>query len=415
MNKILKQITLLVDEEFENKWLLEKARPSEISEVLKIGCSGYLTTRDVVVEEHLKKAEKNKYQVIEEKYKNEIEEMKTNYEEEREKILKKHKHEIDIYYGGLLEENERLKKLMNDREDKLRKEYDEKEKEVRQDLLKLKDIYSFSENSKKGELGEKNISIRLQKLYPNCEVEDLHKTDDSGDIWIKFPEDNCVILVESKLKKDIKTNDDLEKFKKDIILNTHNVDCGLFVSLLPASIPNLGDMHISIIDHKFVGYITDVFNEPAKLPLMIKVLRYLNKSSINNNLSNNDDLLKYINKFIDKTSSYTNMINNLKKNNDSMMNLVNNNSNMIVEFNTKLQDDIREIDDYLQDNNVRIITEHSYNGATSDIEYTRQKIRHYMKQNNKRPTMKDISKITGFTTFKIAKLGGVNHLVKLSS
>ncbi len=414
MMKQIQKIQLEADMKFKNEWLITKANPSEVSQVLTIGSRVFLETQEIMMEAHLKDTEEEKYGLIEEKNNKELKELKENYENKIETMIKKHIQEIEIHYSGLLDENKNLKDKIYEREDKLRKEYDEKERELRKDLIKFKDIYTFSDNSKKGDVGEKNISIRLQKLYPNSEVKDIHKVDDSGDLWIKYAEDNCTILVESKMKKEIKKGDDLEKFKKDIIENTNNVDCGIFVSLLPASIPKLGDMHLTIINDKYVGYITDVFNEPSKLPLMIKVLRHLNKMSKNNNLSSTSEILKEANKFLDKTLTYTNLIEDLKKSNENMLNLLNNNSKNIIEFESKVKKDIREMDDYLQDNNVRCITEHSYKGILNEIEYVRQKIREYISKHCKHPSMKEITKITGYNSSKISKLGGKNYLIEIS-
>lgn len=421
MSKVFKQITLLVDENYNNEWLLKEAKPSEITEILKIGCTGYTETRNVVINEHLKNAESQKYNLINEKHKeelNELEEkikkMRKEYEEKIDVLIQKHKQEIDIYYSGLMDENRELKNNIHEREDILRKEYYEKEKELRKDLLKFKDIYSFSDNSRKGDIGEKNISIRLQKLFPDAEVRDIHKTDNSGDIWIKFPKDNCVILVESKLKNVIKTVDDIEKFKKDIIQNTYNIDCGLFVSLLPASIPNLGDLYISTINDKYVGYITDVLNEPIKLQLMIKVLRYLNKTSSKEITSNKNELLEQINNFLDKAFSYRNVIQNLKKNNDELTKIINKNSQIISDFYTNITNDITKIDDFLNDNNMRSIAQHSYQGPNNDFDFVRQKIRKYYNEHNTKPLGKNIYDITGFSKSKINKLGGINFLIEES-
>ena len=129
MNKVLKQITLIVDEKFENEWLMNTATPSEISEVLKIGCTGYLGTRDIVIGEHLKNAENEKFKLIEMGYKKEKEDMKERYENKIETLIKRHEQEIEVHYGRLLEENKGLKGQIYEREDKLRKEYDEKGRE----------------------------------------------------------------------------------------------------------------------------------------------------------------------------------------------------------------------------------------------------------------------------------------------
>lgn len=88
---------------------------------------------------------------------------------------------------------------------------------------------------------------------------------------------------------------------------------------------------------------------------------------------------------------------------------------MINELNIKLQNDYRDIDDYLEDNNLRFITENLENSINKDLEHSRQKIREFMKENNKRPTIKDITKITGISISKIRKLGGVNKLIDIAT
>ncbi len=403
-------ILLKMDGRYQFEWLKNEAKPSEVTEVLKLGTICVSETLGIVREEFLRSGVDEKFKIIEEKGKKDLEETIEKYEHKIEIATRKHEEEIEIHYGNLVQENKDLREKIYEREDKLRKEYEDKEREFRQDLLKFKDIYTFSDNNRKGDLGEKNISIRLQKMYTASEVKDIHTTSDSGDIWIRFPEDNCVILVESKLKKDIKTDKDLDKFKDDMIDNKYNVDCGLFVSLLPASIPNLGDMHISMINDKYVGYITDVFNEPTKLPLMIRVLRHLRNSNKKNEIEDKEELIENINKYLDKTLMYENIIKNIKKNNDNILNLVENNAKSIAELNNKLLENMRDMNDYLEDNNLRNVKEHNDKKAINEKEYSRQKIRQFFKQNGKFPSVEEASKITGFTKSKISRLGGISRL-----
>ena len=94
--------------------------------------------------------------------------------------------------------------------------------------------FILGSNEEKGTLGENSILNLLKISYLSGVVEDVSKTAASGDLLFKYKQLKCLIEVKNKNKITI---DDVDKFKRDIQTNKSTINCGIFVTIMSASIP----------------------------------------------------------------------------------------------------------------------------------------------------------------------------------
>jgi len=388
---------------------------------LRIGISNYVSTRDIIIEEHLKGAEKEKYRMIEEKHSKEIDSLRSKYEEEINTIERKHKQDIEIYYGKLLEENRELKISMNERDDKLRHEYDEKEKEVRQDYMKMVEKMSeMKENTNLklktpkeiGKLGENNIKEYLEERYNNAIIEMVGEKDGVADIWITFVEDNSRILIEVKLKGE-NTKKDIEKFENDVIKNykKRNIDSGLYISLRSSNIPKKGDMCIEKLEGGVgVIYITDVIENPIKIEMMIKILRSMSKLKENENIEEKE-LIEKLNKSCDGICMTLNNIKNINSNIEGVYSSI---KLLTDNINNMKEDVIKQysyILNYLDEGGIRYQGEMKESTENWEDKMIKEIIK-YNKSNKGKMKAKDLKEILKIDQKIITESGGMKVLIK---
>lgn len=95
--------------------------------------------------------------------------------------------------------------------------------------------------------GEERIAMTLRHLFPHAEIVPKHADAHSCDLWICCEEDDMIIPVEVKNKRDI-TRSDVDRFKKDVAglmrSNGDSLAGAIFISCRTPNIPGHGSLRL---------------------------------------------------------------------------------------------------------------------------------------------------------------------------
>jgi hypothetical protein len=156
---------------------------------------------------------------------------------------------------------------LDEKMDALRATYEDKLQQERDKVLKYMTV---SENSSvKGQIGEEYTYHQLNLLFPKLQVEDTHLTDARGD-FILHNED-CMMMVEAKQYQKNVPLVEIEKFHRDMQLETNkDVQCGVMISL-DSGICGKEDFHMEFVGGKPVVYLHHTRNQMHHIKLAFKL------------------------------------------------------------------------------------------------------------------------------------------------
>lgn len=277
-----------------NETIFNNIKPNELKQILILGYEMFKLAQSTthsnesIITEMANKWN-IKYNSSCEKYENEIELIKQRYDRECKKL------ENDLCKVN--NRNELLQEELLGIKTSGEKMHNENYSDVSQKLDEILKVFCSKSNHDKGRIGENFLFNYLSTNFADSSIIDKHSETNCGDIWLTFS-DGITILIESKNKMQNKLLD-INKFIKDTRIN--NVNGGLYVCLQNKPIPNHNDLSIAFVDDKPIGYITDVFNAPIKICVMIKALKILCKeknendhSKIQNVLNNQKSIIKQV-------------------------------------------------------------------------------------------------------------------------
>jgi len=187
--------------------------------------------------------------------------------------------------------------IQQDREDRLRKEYETK-------LDKLRDVNNiYSNSSKKGSMGEIHAHKTLVRLLPTAIISDTNTDTARGDIHIKYKDVNILYENKNYDSKNIPKRE-IDKFLRDVTVTTE-CECGIMASQ-KTGIANRDNFSISYTENgKPVLYLHKTLENTTNIKFAVELLVSVIKNSI---VFDESKLAKV------KTVLHT--INELKKNND---------------------------------------------------------------------------------------------------
>ena len=160
---------------------------------------------------------------------------------------------------------------LDDKMDALRVTYEEKLQQERDKVLKYMTV---SENSSvKGQLGEEYTFHQLNLLFPKYQVDDTHLTDARGDFIVH--NENCMMMVEAKQYQRNVPLVEIEKFHRDMELDTNkDVQCGVIISL-DSGICGKEDFHMEFVGGKPVIYLHHTRNQMHHIKLAFMLFHIL--------------------------------------------------------------------------------------------------------------------------------------------
>mgnify|MGYP001227219726 CR=1 FL=1 len=140
---------------------------------------------------------------------------------------------------------------VEDKIEGLRTQYETKLQEERDKCLKYMTV---NENSSiKGQQGEEYTYNQLNLIFPKFDIEDTHSKDARGDFLVKS--ECCVMMVEAKQYHKNVPLVEIEKFHRDMALETNkDIQCGVLISL-DSGICVKEDFHIEFIGGKPIIYL----------------------------------------------------------------------------------------------------------------------------------------------------------------
>ena len=156
---------------------------------------------------------------------------------------------------------------LDEKMDALRATYEDKLQQERDKVLKYMTV---SENSSvKGQIGEEYTYHQLNLLFPKVQVEDTHLTDARGDFILHNEE--CMMMVEAKQYQKNVPLVEIEKFHRDMQLETNkDVQCGVMISL-DSGICGKEDFHMEFVGGKPVVYLHHTRNQMHHIKLAFKL------------------------------------------------------------------------------------------------------------------------------------------------
>ena len=156
---------------------------------------------------------------------------------------------------------------LDEKMDALRATYEDKLQQERDKVLKYMTV---SENSSvKGQIGEEYTYHQLNLLFPKLQVEDTHLTDARGDFILHNEE--CMMMVEAKQYQKNVPLVEIEKFHRDMQLETNkDVQCGVMISL-DSGICGKEDFHMEFVGGKPVVYLHHTRNQMHHIKLAFKL------------------------------------------------------------------------------------------------------------------------------------------------
>ena len=156
---------------------------------------------------------------------------------------------------------------LDEKMDALRATYEDKLQQERDKVLKYMTV---SENSSvKGQIGEEYTYHQLNLLFPKYQVEDTHHTDARGDFILHNEE--CMMMVEAKQYQKNVPLVEIEKFHRDMQLETNkDVQCGVMISL-DSGICGKEDFHMEFVGGKPVVYLHHTRNQMHHIKLAFKL------------------------------------------------------------------------------------------------------------------------------------------------
>ena len=308
-------------------------------------------------------------------YKNEIEKLKQNYENQLNQQIIKHetllscekdKHNQEIQ--NIKNDNTTLNDLQN----------------LVTSLFGRKNLSGVS-NIERGDTGENFVKNTIQSFFLDSDIQNSSDSAHCGDLHVAIPSLKLKILVECKNKVKLEKQNDMQKFQNDCKINFQNnsFNCGLFVSCKSdVHIPLKGDFQIDIINNTYVCYISDCFNKPYQIYIVIKLLSYLVNNN-NSHTNSNDSLTQQINNL---SNIIQNSIKHLEKS-------IKSSEAAIISQQSSLKSLLLLKDELIKSNTHETFSQFDINNnkLNNAIEFCKS----YFSQHNKYPSLQIISTNTG--------------------
>ena len=161
--------------------------------------------------------------------------------------------------------------LMDKKIEELRTHYEIKLEEERSKSLKYS---SAQENSSiKGQQGEEYTFHQLNMLFPKYTINDTHNKDARGDFLVQ--NDTCNMMVEAKQYNKNVPLVEIEKFHRDVVLETNkDIHCGVLISL-DSGICAKDDFHMEFVGEKPVIYLHHTRNQMYHIRLAFTIFEIM--------------------------------------------------------------------------------------------------------------------------------------------
>ena len=232
-------------------------------------------------------------------------EKQTLLESQYTQLIESQKLELSTAKSQVLELHNQIGQVKDQERDYYQKQIDI----LREKLDEKTSIYSNS--SKKGAQGEKDIEIVLNELFPSALITDVHKQDYSGDMRIELS--GIQILFENKnfTSKNVPKRD-IEKFIRDV--EESDVHCGIMCSE-NTGIANRDDLHIEIVEGKPRIYLHHTKTNVDKIKIAILILVNI----LQNNLELDTSMVQKIKELVKETDEINKIYNSQKTSLNMMM------------------------------------------------------------------------------------------------
>jgi len=305
----------------------------------------------------------------------------------------------------LLEEGEKYERIIEKAKIKekienkeLRKQLEVYEKRIEKKDEDIKEMFKYTRSltsSEIGREGELEIEEYINSTFENVEIVDVSKRKGESDMWVKFYDYDCVMLIESKNKQRNEIND-VEKYMRDVIENKREgkIDCGLYISLRDVSIPKKRKIFFEKVDDIEIGYISGVKNDPEKLKVMIMTMIYLSTTCKKEEIEDKD--------IYRKMNEHMVIMNSIEKNLESIEKISNNMKGLLTrqlyEIN-KLRKEINteesNLYEYLKKNGkmMKSVLEQYKNIGNIKEKIMKERILEYKNKNDKYPTVEEVKKM----------------------
>ena len=268
-------------------------------------------------------------------------EIRTLSEETQQHKIQNLESELSIYKTQLKQANDKCLAIQDNarqdyqpRIDKLQLDLDQKQQQIEQYLA------INNNSSRKGNKGEEEMEIILNKLFPCATISRKSKEKKSGDFRIEYR--GIQVLVENKEYTGNVPKEEIEKFARDCSLP--DVDCGIMCSEL-SGVAKREDLEIEIVDEKPVIYLCNVRMNFDKIRIAVLILINM----IQNNLEISKGDLQEIKEIIRNIESIKAIcqenikgIKNLEENHEKLMECNTGNLKRLESLQSRLDSDFKK-------------------------------------------------------------------------
>jgi hypothetical protein len=282
-------------------------------------------------------------QMLEKKHKEEIESMKSKFQNMLENVMEVNLGAKEKEYAVLLEKKESQIKMLEYKIEEQEKQYTH-EKNINTEIDDIKtNINKFfkGDNKTLGDTGEDYVYNYINKYFmmTDATLEKVSNLSNSCDIFLKYKFLKCGIEVKNH-STTIKT-DIIKRFTEIDIVN-ENYNCGIFVSLKTAyaNVADIKHFDIKFYNNKPVIFLSETANNPEHIIIAVKLLEFI--------ISNNSKKGNEIESTIQTVKGYIQSLEKLQRNNNQIMKIVKESNKDIVEviksIHTLLEDNTSSVD-----------------------------------------------------------------------
>ena len=233
------------------------------------------------------------------------------------------------HYSEERERTEKIHKKYQDEINVLRTNYEEKMQDIMNKVCKTEENSSI-----KGKNSENAMLQNLNLLFPKNVIEDTHKEAGKGD-FIMTDMDDVKILLENKDYKLSVPKKEIDKFERDISINP-DIVAGIFMSN-KSGISKKSDFQIDIIQNKPVCYLHYTNKNIDKIKIAYDVIKAVINSGIDlSNKETIDNLNKLSSEIKKKMTKCYTLIDKFAKNmKDTILDIENINKKIFTEIKIK--------------------------------------------------------------------------------
>lgn len=268
----------------------------------------------------------NKIQILEKKHKDEIEKMKSKFQNMLENIMETKIGAKEKEYAVLLEKKESQIEILKYKMQEKEKEYIQS-KNINEEIDGIKtNINKFfkSDNMTLGNMGEDYIYNYINKYFMMTEacIEKVNGLSNACDIFLKYKSLKCGI--EAKNHSATIKNDVIKRFT-EVDIKNDNYNCGIFISLKTAyaNVANIKHFDIKFYHNKPVIFLAETINNPEHIIIAVKLLDFI--------VSNNSKKGNEIESTIQTVKGYIQSLEKLQRNNNQIMKIVKESNKDIVD------------------------------------------------------------------------------------